>query len=296
MNVKSNPIFLSADALTLAPGETGTPDMDALTNQNQRPMLIDEVRFSIITDVNDAVSDFGWIGSLIRAQMLCGSFEVTRDFVPVWSFARVTDSEAEANATQVFGEPFQAALFYRWMPAVPIYVPVGASIIPKLQFFKPAGLGDIDNLIVSVGYAGRELVEPIHGRIRIPYVGLFARDDMPASGFDVISNEKQLTNPFNDRILDIHRFSFRAYTGVDGDDAEEIFDITARVYDSNHNDVLPRLSQEGGAFAIAHRIWDTPNVQLGPKEWYVAEVAGSGDADTCGIALAMFGSREEVFP
>lgn len=302
MNIdRGNPILLSA-SITLTPGQTGIPDMEALTNMNQRAMLIDEVRFSFYSDLIASIDQTAWLGAIVRVQLEAGGYEICKDFVPIWSFARATDTRNELNPNSNFTglTVANSAQFFRWVPPSPIYIPIGSSITPMFQLFNPQIATDLTGVTVSVGFAGRELLSPLQGKMRVPWVSAFIRDDLSITAFDEISNEKNLQNPFNDKMLDLHRFNFRAYAQNGAGEGEISEFCNVKLRDSLNNDIIPRLSASDAPFALSQRTWETPGVQLDPKQWLVAEVAypstGTAiDAEDAGFALTMFGSREENF-
>lgn len=293
-----NPLLLSAN-VTITPGQVLIPDLGKLVNPNNRAMWIDEIRFSIYSNLIASIDQTAWLGAVVRCQLQVNGFEITRQFIPIWSFGQTFDQRNELNPNSSFAiAVVNSAQFFRWVLPTPLYVPANVAVVPKIQLFNPQAATDITSIVVNVGYAGRELAvaEPFGVPHRVPYVSAFVQDDLSVSAFDVICDEKQLANPFQQR-LDIHRFSFRAYAQNGAMEGEITQLCNVRLFDSLFQDVTDKLKIATGVFAIPQRTWNTSGVSLGGRDYYTSEVSlqSAVTAEDVGISLAMIGSREERY-
>lgn len=296
------PIFLSA-SVTITPGQLLIPDVDALTNQNKRDMLVDEIHWSVYSNLTVTPNAALWLGQALRCQLLCGNFEITRDLVPLWTFGQTFDTRNEQATNSPYSLAIRnSALFFRWVLPRPLYVPAGVSIIPKIQLAALQAASTITNLNVSVGYAGSEIKRPVPGPACVPWVGTFTRDALSlVNGFAIISDEKQLVNPFNVP-LNVHRFNLRGANTEDGVSTYSGDEITSqllvRMYDSNMNDVTQVPLSEAGTFGFPTRTWTVPGVQIDPHAYYTALVQANavvGGGSAASIGLSMIGWREENY-
>lgn len=307
-NKPTTPLLLSAE-VTLQSGVSGVPDMELLTSPFREPIIIDEIRFSVVTP--DGAAPLGDYSSLVTCRFRMGRVEFSQKDIPIWLYGTSMQQNSTEENLQTSGGMVDTMLTERrWKLPVPLFVPPGMSLVPYFQ--SPAGAPN--GLLVRVSYAARYVNpnERTPKKIQVPYVAAFYPDlagilNNLASAKGVYqTGEYDLANVL-DTPVRVQRFIGRIlFAQAGGGTFQERTDngavsgngsFVVEIKDSYGREVVkPPLS-----FSVVfeeERRASTFSKILGPRERYLMIIRGGGNSDPTQAGLpmvSMVGFREEVF-
>lgn len=192
------PVALYAN-VSLTNGQSVGMDVRKLTPPGNRPMLVKDILFTI--RANTASVGGIQLGTVIRARIRNGRFDMSNAPIPLWLHGTVPDALSESIDTYGVAQPQIGGAFYgfsryRWVLPKPMYVPPGASIQPT--FFRddsivtfPGGITSLTVVTVQMSVRGLLLDKAMHSSI-VPFIGAF----VPVTG-QMQSREDDLRNTLN---------------------------------------------------------------------------------------------------
>jgi hypothetical protein len=290
-------------AYLLAPGGTQTPPMDQLSYAFRKPVLIDEIRFSITGgDIPRAN-----LGAFVYVKLSLGQMYLMRDPVPVASLASFMSIDDEEYPGESYGLGINSVSTYRWRLPQPLYIEAGQYLLPVFSRAVNDPFPNETAIIPFISYAGRT-VPPQAPRpkvIAVPYVAPFVTPLNP-SGRYVQSNERHLFNPF-DKPLQIQRMTgrhyyyglqapgvynfVRLYTGITpGPTNTHLTNVSVRLNDSWGGKMVNNFVGPSDTWDLQRMGW-TVDTAMPAKGQYEAQVWNI-QADSQ-VQLAMIGTREE---
>jgi len=274
----TSPIHLTAST-TLASNSSGGVNAISLRNPLNQPMEILETKWRL-----DIAKDVGnLLGGLVGCKLDLGKYPITNGFVPVWSFGRSENlSEERIPSPGIVGPAgtLTMAFEYTWRLPMPLYVPIGAALIPTFQHRGMLA----DSVDVRISYSGRTLPldTPPPKKIVLPYVAAFSSKviDAQTSTFDQ-SVETDLVNSFSQPIH-LQGFSGRglvirndnlAVSAESLSNGEAMISnaLSVRMVDSNGRPIVRNFTRFRTAFAAATRFWGMENgATMDPRSFYLA--------------------------
>ncbi len=292
----STPVLL-ASGVIVGGGKQGTPAMNDLAYPFRKPLLIDEIRFTLVGNADSQKSN---LGALVYVKLVLGQMYLMRDPVPVASLATLMSLADEEYAGEAYDDGLNPS-HYRWRLPQPLYVEAGQYIQP---FFsrtnnEPAAIASQDiNCLVS--FAGRT-VPPNMSRPRVipvPYAAPFVTPVNPSGNY-AQSNEYSLFNPF-DRPLQIQRMTGRYYlytgsivklqTGITPGPLNAQ-NVTVRLNDSWGGKMVNDFTGPADVWDIQRAAW-TFDTEMPAKGQYEAQIWNI--PTNTSVHLAMIGTREEA--
>lgn len=305
------PIVLSA-SVTLAAGASGIPNLQKLVPPMNRPMLVQDISFTIQTPSATALVDTGsdlQFGSIIRARILAGRHAVTDGFVPLCNFAPLYSRNYDRNNpffNNVLTDALVAAQgeFYnhwRWVLPKPMYVAPGEGIQPIFQrstiydALLAAGIV-AGSFTVRINVHGTLLYRPQKGMRDIPYVTCFTPTALEAANAFLRSNEKDLNNSLSTTVY-VQRFvghmtqvsSTLLVPSTGADSKIEMADTKG--YDVTHGEAS-NLVAWNSLFPEQRKSW-TFNSRLDPNEKFTIGIL-NGTTENVLHTVSFVGHREEA--
>jgi hypothetical protein len=295
----STPVQLIGSCRVIS-GSQATPPMNDLSYPFRKPLLIDEVRFTL----NSAMGTN--LGALVYAKLSLGQKYLMRDPVPVASLSTFMSLRDEEQVSENYAPSFFSS-HYRWRLPEPLYVEAGQFILPVFSRAtdEPATIRNND-ITAFVTFAGRT-VPPTMPRpkvIPVPYAAPFVTARNPTGSY-VQSNERHLLNPF-DKPLQIQRMTGRYYlytesapgifsgikmqTGITPGPANAQ-NLTVRLNDSWGGKMVNNFTGPADVWDIQRAAW-TVDTMMPPKGMYEAQVWNIPTNTV--LHLAMIGTREEA--
>lgn len=310
----STPLLLSAQTGNevtntgfLTNGQTATPPMDFLSYPFRKPVMIDEIRFTLLATGGGNIMNHG---AYVFVKFMLGSMYLMRDPVPVASLASFMSLEDEQSSVGNYDDGYSSVSHYRWRLPYPLYVSAGQYLMPIFSRNDPTGKTIDTSVNVMVTYAGRTVPpnQPLPRVIPVPYVAPFVTPLAPDGGY-AQSNERHLFNPF-DRPLQVQRMTGRYYvfeeaapnvvsqirlqTGITGGPSNAQ-NLTVRINDSWGGKMVNNFTGPADVWDIQRAAWtyDTVMPAKGMYEVQAWNLPSSAAANTQ-LAIAMIGTREET--
>lgn len=317
----NTPVLLSS-SVAIGENATGTLDATKLTAPYRKPILVDEVRWTLtgagllgLASTAGGGSGLGnpvgqALGALISTKfqlgrLACSSLAGNGNFIPTWLYSPTVQSvsfETAADQLVASGSNQPSTSYYRWKLPRPLYVPAGNVFLPSLSRGIDGNGGTI-NCVVSL--AGRFLEPGIKPpkKLQVPYVAAF--QGVIGSVSAMYSTDQDLFNPFQTD-LHVQRFTGRiqAASSIPGPNtiaAEVISDeqvspfIQVSIRDSYGMDVIRDFVNFSSVFDSNRHGWTFHKV-LKLHERYIARFQNvTTPASATQVQMAMIGWREEEF-
>ena len=203
------PLHLVASVL-LAPGQSDSPNEDALRAPEGMAMVVEEILFSIdylIADNPDYIPGWPLNPALLIACSLSLDGEkidgvaryqepITAGVVPVGLFGPAQLASAEWLSLGEGSDSCGQSSHFAWRPKVPILVPAGAILKPT---FENRGFTSF-SARVRVGYSGHAIRSgaPAYPT-QLPFIAAWSPAAFTPSGVEVEADtsEKDFANPFD---------------------------------------------------------------------------------------------------
>lgn len=175
---KDAPICLSGAPITLAARASATANSGRLQNKYKAPIVIDSIEFSAYYEAGSLDDSWPWS---TQVKLSAGPYEITRNYVPMWSFAPALHGEyASLNMEEVTNDAcgftyntFSGRIlnYTHWKLPRPLYMSPGMSI--NVEFLRGADAlsGNIIYNIASHGFSLKSAPAP--KEIDVPYVSSF---------------------------------------------------------------------------------------------------------------------------
>jgi len=291
-----SPVVLSS-VCSVARNNNASPNMAELSYPYRKAVLIDEIRFSMYTDGNDAFNQ----GAFVYAKFQLGQHYLMRDPVPVWLLGTSMDAPSSAQSVEELLDttvnPNQMVSHYRWRLPEPLYVEAGQVLRPVFNVNNPTAT-PAGNTNVQVTYCG-SVVPPNRPRprvIAVPYVAPFVTT---YGNTYQQSNEYHLYNPFN-KALRVQRLTGRLMDEGGGSTlvagrgptpAVVANSITVQMDDSWGGKMVRDFTGPGDVFDIFRAGWTVDTI-MPPKGVYNVRAWNIGATQQLHIALV--GVREEA--
>lgn len=288
-DLESEPVVLTATT-TVAPNSTSGFNSIALQNPLKLPMEVLEIRVQLACATPIT-------GAAVGMKLTLGSFDITKDYVPVHCFdaARNEYGELYGSANSTYYASFS------WRLAHPIFVPSGALINPDVQH---RGFTS-SPITVTVSYLGRSLPAGTRAptSTKVPYVASYSSktfDTFSVSADTDQSTETDLVNHTN-AVLHLERIVGRVSSNYFDSNQALNVDLSAdaalrllsiRMSDSQGNGIVPRVTQFGQVFPFATHAWRV-DATIPVGGYYVAYLSkiAAGPSVT-GYGLTTFGVNQ----
>lgn len=287
-----SPVNLSASCSVLA-SNSATPSMDQLAYPFRKPILIEEIRWSISLASNIG----GNFGAFVYARLSLGQMYLMRDPVPIWLLSPMLSEHEEEGDPDGFLTTERAYSEYRWRLPQPLYVEAGQYLLPVLS----RGADGLGTMLVQTTYIGRTVApnQPRPRIIPVPYAASFVTDNNPSGNYQQ-SNERHLFNPF-DKPIQMQRVTGRLQ-GLDTSQPVLLKSLTPstttvlgsqmtmRMNDSWGGKMVNNFTGPGDVFDLARCAW-TVDTEMPPKGMYLVEAWNL--ATNTRLHVGMVGTREE---
>lgn len=300
-----SPILLNS-SVSLPPGATREPEVQALRNPFKVPMLVEEIRFGLMNGIKADSTGWasGWTGMLpiqIQVELTLGRAPLTKHFVPVGVLGkRLIGASLPILLSSAETIPDTAVMTNNvivWKLPKPLYVPPSELLAPKFLYNASSG----STQTIYIQYACRTLSkdDPVPKKIYVPWASAYIT---PPSADGILisdSTEADIVNA-TDQMLNVERFvgysaSYGAFVEVDPPPT----DIIPRLYqmiqavDSFGNVLVRDPTPFATVFNSMDYSW-TVNTKLQPKGFYLFHIEQDVPASIAAatrVAIGMVGHR-----
>lgn len=297
----TSPVLLSSSC-TVLQNNSAIPNSGTLSYQFRKPILIDEIRFSM--RLSSALLNPN-LGSVVYTKLSLGQEYLMRDPVPVWLLCTLMNQDQEEGSTGVsdvsLAEPY-AYSHYRWKLPEPMYVAAG-QVLDSTFYRYNDGLDTASGtvtpgIVVQVSYVGRTVPpdRPLSKIIAIPYAAPFVTT---IGQVYQQSNEKDLFNPF-DAPIQMQRLTGRVQVPSDSNAQYPVQSLALTLNPASSGINILMNDSWGGKMVNNNTgpsdVFDAPRTNwtfdtvMPPKGIYV--VRAWNIPVTTSLHVAMIGTRE----
>lgn len=298
---KDAPICLSGAPITLAARASATANSGRLQNKYKAPIVIDSIEFSAYYEAGSLDDSWPWS---TQVKLSAGPYEITRNYVPMWSFAPALHGEyASLNMEEVTNDAcgftyntFSGRIlnYTHWKLPRPLYMSPGMSI--NVEFLRGADAlsGNIIYNIASHGFSLKSAPAP--KEIDVPYVSSFTGSPTTAAQQ---TQQLQLDNRFK-KPLYVQRLVGRlniSDSNIDGGLDATGVKVVVRTYGGFY--VVKDFSS---FFQVFPARWSALNIneEIQKDEGFVVDIQGVNTGGGVSVnsrpVISLVGCRKEVRP